>query len=106
MHRTYEHPSTGTVAYLDQVASRHRLSYIQTPPGFRGQGGASHVLRAITADADREAVTLCLVVRADEMRQPRLGQPQLVAWYERHGFVYECETHDGPRYSRQPKREG
>jgi hypothetical protein len=69
-----------------------------------GQGHATEVLRQITAFADQEGLTLCLIAWPyGPLRKGGLTAKQLVSFYERFGF--EGGTYDvgiGTFMVRQP----
>jgi ribosomal protein S18 acetylase RimI-like enzyme len=58
------------------------LTRINTLPHCRGKGFARTLMREITADADREGITLYLEINASG----DMSYDQLAAWYERNGF--------------------
>jgi GNAT superfamily N-acetyltransferase len=59
------------------------LTRINVPTPYRGQGHASKLLKQILADADAEGITIHLHASPSG----GLDESQLIAWYERHGFV-------------------
>lgn len=73
------------------------LTRINVPIPYRGRGIARSLLKEILADADRDGVTIHLCVSASG----GLTEPQLIAWYERHGFTKRnCLV-----YERLPKKD-
>lgn len=60
----------------------------------RGVGGS--VLRALCSFADRNGVEITLIAFADTADgRGALPQPELEAWYRRHGFVAEKRRYGG-----------
>lgn len=72
------------VADLCSHSTGKMIQRIHVPPGYRGLGHGSALLKQILADADREKVTLYLCIIP---KDGGLNELQLRHWYERHGFV-------------------
>lgn len=98
MRSAYGVPGTRAVAHLDYYLGRWTVTGVSVPPAQRRKGHGSALLRQITADADREGVTLYLNALASlddgeydhergEALVPYLKNDELVAWYGRHGFT-------------------
>lgn len=67
------------------------LTGITVYRGNRGRGYASRLLRRVLADADKEGVTLLLIVDPDGSIGC-LDYAQLTSWYERYGFREDPES--------------
>ena len=67
----------------DGGTSHANIEEVYVQPAHRRRGIGGRLLSRVTADADREGVTLYLdIVPGDGM-----DADQLRAWYGRHGFV-------------------
>ncbi len=56
------------------------------------QGWGAEAMQRLTRVADQAQVSLVLLAQADPERSPQhLSQPQLVAFYQRFGFVIETD---------------
>jgi GNAT superfamily N-acetyltransferase len=66
------------------------LSFIKTPPEYRGKGLASRALKELLSFADKHGVPVTGSVDpqkdADPSDKPILNKKQLNQWYGRHGF--------------------
>jgi len=60
----------------------HRVSVL---PKHRRKGIGTRLLKECCADADKEGITLLLSVEPD-YSDNGMTFPQLVEWYEKHGF--------------------
>lgn len=72
------------------------LSEIRTPT--KGAGFASEALNIICATASRCGEDITLIAKPFA---PGLSEKKLVQWYERHGFVIEGPSDDGPSMIRK-----
>lgn len=83
--------STFQMAILDMVPycanavdpSGYYITRINVPTGFRGKGIGRELLADCLGHADKEGITLYLVVQAQD---DSLTHEQLREWYMRHGF--------------------
>lgn len=88
-------------AFIDAVLARAEFDMVEAEldakgggrvyvHGFRalapGSGDGSRAMKALVETADAEGVTLVLFAQA-EAGEGRLSQPDLEAWYLRHGFA-------------------
>jgi predicted N-acetyltransferase YhbS len=69
----------------------NRVSVPQRIPSNRGQGIASRLFADVCAEADRQGITLILMIHPDGSTGS-LTYPQLVAWYRRLGFRPSVEN--------------
>lgn len=96
MRSAYGVPGIRAVAHLDLYRGRWTVTGVSVPEDERRRGHGGTLLRQITADADREGVTLYLKVLASggnaeaEARGARrtyLTSDELVEWYGRYGWT-------------------
>lgn len=86
------------VANVSKTCYRvYTINRIWVAPSHRGKGFGSQVMQKVLADADAQGITLRLLVAP----QDGLKYEELVAWYERCGFV---QSDSILVYYRQPKR--
>lgn len=102
MRNAYFDAETGASITLSrcQIAKRpgKTIDKVFVPPRSRGKGAASRLLRQILALADREGLTLRLVISSDQDGGP--DDEQLERWYtslgfERQGFTWLVRVPNG-----------
>lgn len=77
--------ATADLMQMDQGPGDWLVTRIEVAENLRGRGFARQLLQLVCDDADREQVSLSLVVCPD--LSPRsLTWNQLYEWYERYGF--------------------
>lgn len=88
MRHSYVDPGGcwATASLLKLNDDRWIVSGVETRSSQRGNGAGSRLLAQICADADREDVTLILMVSSD-CTPGSLTNEQLTEWYRRHGFI-------------------
>jgi len=88
MKDQYEDPGgLDSRAYIiHNISGTWTITKIYTEEGNRRNGAASRVLKAVCADADKQDAELRMVVQSDGSKDC-LTNPQLMAWYGRHGFT-------------------
>lgn len=102
MRDTYVNVKEGAVVHLMGITGDKAwilTSIGVSRPSNRGKGAASRLLNVVTADADAEDVLLVLSVEPDGT--DGLGFHELIAFYERHGFI-SLEHGEGMMY-RNPR---
>jgi ribosomal protein S18 acetylase RimI-like enzyme len=85
---SYVDVKTRSIVSLDNTQHPDGLTVtrVSVLPQWRGRGIASRLLRECTEEADREGVVLWLAP-APDISGSGLTRAQLIAWYERVGFV-------------------
>ena len=71
----------------------NRVSVPMSIPSNRGKGIASRLFTEVCAEADRQGITLMLIISPDGS-PGSLTREQLTAWYQRLGF-HPDEEHPG-----------
>jgi len=81
----YEHRGIADLVRPGELTPNWTITRINIPHMYRGNGYGSALLRRILKDADLECVTLQLEV----FPTGPLNYAELLAWYERYGFVLQ-----------------
>lgn len=89
MREHYMHQATRSIISLSPPTySTHpgwTICRVSVLPQHRGQGHASQLMRDVTADADRDGVTLYLDIQPDHSPES-LSFEELYKFYARNGF--------------------
>ena len=100
MPSVYMHRDSRSIADLNMLDDgRVLISRINVPVRSRGRGLASKMLKEILRDADAMGITLIL----EPVPSGGLDYEQLVAWYQRHGFMW-VDICDGKQMHRIMER--
>ena len=95
----FKHQEGPCVIEWRDYGNRLHLLFIKTERGYRKQGRARELLRALCGDADRRALAVTLAVMPCDSYA--MDYHQLISWYRSFGFA---ELDDSGSMRREPKR--